>query len=752
MKRRVGRSLGSDGGPGGEAGGEAAFRDDLRGTVADWQRRLRESGPSPSLPSEGEDARAAIGREAARRAAVAESRGWTAIAANLHYVERLSRDSPHAVADAVATLGRGLDALKARDGARRGTDSAPAPPLLPVPGPVSPSNAPGSVAPPPMLDASIVATGTAFLRPPGPALPAEGAKAPPVPAAAPPVREQRVPENRAPLESPAARSLAELAPKPKLLVKNMLGFQAFGAFGRKASASDPPAQAPAGPGRLLGFDRGFGKFPPAGRAPPPPRRISSQSPADVAGAPAPTRSSRAPQGRPAARRSAPSVAGTGRGGEAPAWFYFLGGGVVLLAVAIVAVVIAAGSRRSEATARVVADAAPPAASGSAALVAEPDPIDQVAEIVHKHSRGGQETAEMRALIDAQRRLLSLCRDDATRCEKSRWTPNSQEALEPLEAGTFIPAIPTPAAGPLSAWLQRLKKPRDFPLADDPAVKEAFDYHTKNIRGREGLQIELFNCAAYADIFDSTIVKYGAPGWLSAVVYQESGCNPMATSAAGARGLWQFMPEGARAYGLRVVEDEIDERLNPVKSTEAAVHFLVDLEQKLGAWDLALAGYNMGPFGVVVRLAQAGENAGFWDLARAGLLPEETAGYVPAIEAYALILENLGRLQFSPGGKHPESTAELVVKPGTRLSLIARAASTSTQQIRELNPEFLQDVVPPGVSTARVPDAEAHRAKSALAALSPDDNRDRCVPDNFDWGARPFEESPYAKTCGTAHAP
>jgi membrane-bound lytic murein transglycosylase D len=202
----------------------------------------------------------------------------------------------------------------------------------------------------------------------------------------------------------------------------------------------------------------------------------------------------------------------------------------------------------------------------------------------------------------------------------------------------------------------------------------------------------------------------------------------------------------------VVDDEVDERLNPIKSTDAAIHFLTDLQRNLGKWDLVLAAYNMGPFAVLGRLARAGEGAGFWDLAHAGVLPEETAGYVPAIEAYALAIQNLSRLQFSRDGKRLEATAELVVKPGIRLSLIARAAATSTIRIRELNPEFLRDVVPDGESSARVPDTQVHRAQAFLESMAEGDDRDTCVPEDFDWGAKPFETSRYAKTCPAAGAP
>jgi membrane-bound lytic murein transglycosylase D len=358
-------------------------------------------------------------------------------------------------------------------------------------------------------------------------------------------------------------------------------------------------------------------------------------------------------------------------------------------------------------------------------------------------QGGTESPQLKALLDMQGQLVLNCRNDPSACGRG-WTPLARDALTPIDKATLV--SPPPADAPLPAWLHNLKLPADFPIHDEPALRNLFDYSTKNIAGRQSFQAKLFQCSAYADIFDSTLEKYGAPHWLTAVVYQESGCNPLATSPVGARGLWQFMPESARAYGLRVVEGEIDERLNPIKATDAGIHFLTDLQRRLGAWDLAMAAYNMGPFGVIVRINQLGGKVGFWELAHAGVLPDETAGYVPSIEAYAIALQNLSRLQLNPYGKRLESTAEILVKPGMRLSLLARAASTSTAHVRDLNPEFLRDIVPDGVTTARVPDGEVHRAQAFIDAWSPSDNRDTCVPPDFDWGAQQFEGSRYAKTC------
>jgi membrane-bound lytic murein transglycosylase D len=191
---------------------------------------------------------------------------------------------------------------------------------------------------------------------------------------------------------------------------------------------------------------------------------------------------------------------------------------------------------------------------------------------------------------------------------------------------------------------------------------------------------------------------------------------------------------------------VDERRNPVKATDAGVRFLTDLHRKLGAWDLALAAYNAGPYGVAGRIARVGGHAGFWDLVRSGLLPDETARYVPAIEAHALVLDNLARLDFTTEGQREDAT-EIRVTPGTRLSLVARAANTSAQRIHELNLDFLKEIVPNKVHTTRVPTSEAQRAQDFLDHADPDDKRDTCVPPSFDWGRADF--GPYAANCGRA---
>lgn len=130
--------------------------------------------------------------------------------------------------------------------------------------------------------------------------------------------------------------------------------------------------------------------------------------------------------------------------------------------------------------------------------------------------------------------------------------------------------------------------------------------------------------------ESILDTEGVPKQLVAVVLIESGAQPLAVSPRQARGLWQFIPETARRYGL-MVNDEKDERVQIESATLAAARYLRDLYSRFGDWPLALAAYNAGPKAVEGALEE-GRASTFWQLSSAGLLSPETRSYVPAVLA------------------------------------------------------------------------------------------------------------------------
>ncbi|HEY0468993.1 MAG TPA: transglycosylase SLT domain-containing protein, partial [Polyangiaceae bacterium] len=391
--------------------------------------------------------------------------------------------------------------------------------------------------------------------------------------------------------------------------------------------------------------------------------------------------------------------------------------------------------------------APPGGSRDSSLPRERLLADNerfTALLAQVHGHGGKETPELRSLLNDQAALASKAL--AGKCTDGSLTCKAWAEVRDLMVGDQKRAIVKRRRGSdtestRTRWMAGLKMPA-IHVEDDPRVLRVFEFYTQNPVGRETFQSMLFRCGAYRDLIQATLIRYDMPPDLMALAFTESGCEPSAKSPVGAAGLWQFMPETARAYHLRVIEGTIDERYSPFKSTEASIRMLADLRQKLGDWDLVFASYNLGPFGVLARVERAGGNATFWDLVDADLLPDETANYSPTVEAIALILANLQRLKFTGLQIHsPQLTADLEVPGGTRLGLVARAAATSVAKLSSLNLDFSGDVVPliPGGAIAvQVNKDVVWQARDSIKELlASKDGADQCVPPSFDWGKQRF---------------
>ena len=134
------------------------------------------------------------------------------------------------------------------------------------------------------------------------------------------------------------------------------------------------------------------------------------------------------------------------------------------------------------------------------------------------------------------------------------------------------------------------------------------------------------------IIEPILKKYGVPDDFKYLAVAESALFN-ATSSAGAKGFWQFMPATAKERGMEVT-DEVDERYHLVKSTEAACQYILNAKEKMGSWTLAAASYNGGLAGVNRQITSQGEN-NYYDL----LLTEETYRYVFRILALKEVMQH-----------------------------------------------------------------------------------------------------------------
>src|SRR5256885_9003709 len=168
----------------------------------------------------------------------------------------------------------------------------------------------------------------------------------------------------------------------------------------------------------------------------------------------------------------------------------------------------------------------------------------------------------------------------------------------------------------------------IPIPEHKTIRGALAYFTTDLK--PSIQESLLRSAKYKKLIDAALAEAKLPKGLAYLPVIESAYVPTLTSRAGAHGIWQFMPDTAREYGLRV-DWWVDERADPERSTRAAVAYLRDLYRQFNDWPLTLAAYNAGP-GRIHRAMQSSGSVTFWDLLENEAVPKETRGYVPTFFA------------------------------------------------------------------------------------------------------------------------
>jgi membrane-bound lytic murein transglycosylase D len=270
--------------------------------------------------------------------------------------------------------------------------------------------------------------------------------------------------------------------------------------------------------------------------------------------------------------------------------------------------------------------------------------------------------------------------------------------------------------PVAAPRVDVEAAASIPIPEHKTVRGALAYFTTDLK--PSIQESLLRSAKYKKLIDGVLEESKLPKGLAYLPVIESAYMPTLTSRAGAHGIWQFMPETAREYGLRV-DWWVDERADPERSTRAAAAYLRDLYRQFNDWPLTLAAYNAGP-GRIRRALDANGATTFWELCDAGALPKETRGYVPTFFATLVIASDPATYSFRLGESKDLDGKRIAVEGPLSLRHVADVAAVDEAVLRDLNPALRHNMLPPGRSELRVPVKAAEAVAARAATMKNDD--------------------------------
>ncbi len=236
---------------------------------------------------------------------------------------------------------------------------------------------------------------------------------------------------------------------------------------------------------------------------------------------------------------------------------------------------------------------------------------------------------------------------------------------------------------------------DVPIQFNDRVADALAY-LQTVARRPFSQY-LSRSTRYVPLMRRILKEQGVPQDLVYLPLIESGFNPHAYSYAHAVGTWQFIASTGRLYNLSV-NYFVDERRDFVKSTYAAAGYLGDLYNRFNSWELALAAYNGGP-GRIGRAMKKQDTEDFWEMK----LRQQTENYVPLFAAAVMIAKEPKKYGFGDVIYQPALDFDTVaVRKPLELAVVARHLSCTVEELKDLNPQLVRGVTPPGKFVLRIP--------------------------------------------------
>ena len=224
---------------------------------------------------------------------------------------------------------------------------------------------------------------------------------------------------------------------------------------------------------------------------------------------------------------------------------------------------------------------------------------------------------------------------------------------------------------------------------NPNVRSFIELYT--VRKRHQVEYMLGMSNYYFPLFEQVLGANNLPLELKYLSIIESALNTTIVSRMGAAGLWQLMIGTGRMYGLEI-NSLVDERLSPLKATNAAAKFLKDLYAIYGDWNLVIASYNCGPGNINKAIRRAGGKRDYWAIYP--YLPRETRGYVPIFIAANYSLHYASQHNLCPAIVNmPTLTDTVMVHQRIHLEQVASVLNLPIDEVRLLNPQYKKDIIP-----------------------------------------------------------
>lgn len=197
---------------------------------------------------------------------------------------------------------------------------------------------------------------------------------------------------------------------------------------------------------------------------------------------------------------------------------------------------------------------------------------------------------------------------------------------------------------------------------------------------------------YFPMFEESLAAQNIPLEIKYLAVVESALNPRAVSRVGATGLWQFMYQTGKQYDLNI-NSYVDDRNDPLKSSQAATQYMTNMYKIFGDWDLVLASYNSGPGNVAKAIRRSGGKQNYWNIRKH--LPKETQGYLPAFLATMYIFEYHKEHGIKPDKAIANhfATDTVMVKNAMTFKQISDLLDIPVAELQFLNPSYKREVVP-----------------------------------------------------------